>query len=212
MAVPLLLRTQDLDRPARGPHEKTYPETTTADTHPVAMFPPERSPRTGGKTPQTARMGPDWREVRMDGGRRLFLYEEIMLLALRDKEGTIAADDMAFPYALAASLLADLLFLKRGALEEVRKKKMVNLEHAASTHDPVLDECLGRLRDAKRRAHLATWVSRLSKLKKLKGRRERLERLAEGEVMSATVEEMVQAMRAALGAAAAGSVTSAVIT
>ena len=100
----------------------------------------------------------------------LFFYQEIMLLALRDKEGTIAADDMAFGFALAAAFLADLLFLDRISLERVKKKSMVNLDDPSSTYDPVLDECLERIRTAKRRAPLGRWVSRLARLKKVKQR------------------------------------------
>lgn len=230
----------------------------------------------------------------MDRDDGLFLYEEMMLLALRDKEGTIAADEMGFSYALAASLLADLLFLERVGLEQVKKKRMVNVENPTPIRDPLLEECLERLRSAKRRAHLATWVTRLARLKKLKhraalqlcrrgilrldegkvlllfrrkifpeldpgperelverlrraiftddpdvdprtcvlvsladkggvlrnvfdkralkGRRSRLERIAEGEVLSATVKEVVRSMQAALAAAAVGSAASAAVT
>ena len=39
--------------------------------------------------------------------RDLYFYEEIMLLALRDREGTVAANDTSFAYTLGGSFLAN---------------------------------------------------------------------------------------------------------
>jgi Golgi phosphoprotein 3 len=103
--------------------------------------------------------------------RKLYLYEELMLLALRDKEGTFAADDMGFLYALSGCLIAELLLTEKISMEEVKKnKKMVNLENPTPFADPILDESLEKLRGAKRRATLNTWVTRLAGMKKLKHR------------------------------------------
>jgi Golgi phosphoprotein 3 len=100
----------------------------------------------------------------------LHFYEEILLLALRDKEGTFAADEMSFLYTLGGSLLAELLLSRKIGIDEVKKKKMVSLIDPAPTGDPILDECLEKLRGAKRRASLNTWVSRFAGIKKLKRR------------------------------------------
>ncbi len=56
----------------------------------------------------------------------LFLHEELMLLALRDEEGTIASGTM-YKYAIGAAVLSELLLNKRIAVEESKKKKLVNL-------------------------------------------------------------------------------------
>jgi len=106
----------------------------------------------------------------MSPERELHFYEEIMLLALRDKEGTVAANEAGFIYALGGSLLAELLLLRKISIEEVKKKKLVKLEDPSPVGDPLLDECLERLRDAKRRGALNTWVSRFANLKKLRHR------------------------------------------
>ena len=103
--------------------------------------------------------------------KELYFYEEIMLLALREKEGTFAADDMSFLYTLGGSLLAELLLLEIISIDEVKKKKkLVNLDSSTPMGDPILDECLERLRNAKRRGGLNSWVSRFAGLKKLKHR------------------------------------------
>lgn len=103
--------------------------------------------------------------------RDLFLYEELMLLALRDKEGTFAHDDMSFQYALGGALLAELLLLEKISIDEVKKKKkLVDVRNASPLGDPLLDECLEKLRGAKRRASVETWVTRFGGLKKMRPR------------------------------------------
>ncbi len=103
--------------------------------------------------------------------KELYFYEEIMLLALRDREGTVAADDTSFAYTLGGSLLADLLLMGKISIDQAKKKKkLVNLDDPAATGDPILDECLEKLKTAKRRGSLETWVSRFAGLKKLKHR------------------------------------------
>ena len=49
----------------------------------------------------------------MDMNKALHLYEELMLLALKDKEGTFAHDDMSFAYTLGGALLSELLLLEK---------------------------------------------------------------------------------------------------
>ena len=93
-----------------------------------------------------------------------------MLLALADKKGTVAANETAFPLTLGGALLAELLFLKKISVEPVKKKKMVKLENATSMGDPLLDECLAKLREAKRRGTLKSWVSRFTRIKRLRHR------------------------------------------
>ena len=97
------------------------------------------------------------------------MYEELMLLALKDEQGTVAADETKFTYTVAASFLAELLMAKR--IKVVGgKKKLVELERPTPLGDPILDECLEKVKSAKRRASLTTWVSRFARLKKLKHR------------------------------------------
>ena len=101
----------------------------------------------------------------------LHVYEEIMLLALKDKEGTVAANDVGFLFSLGGSLLAELLLMEKISIEKVKKNKtMVTLENPNPIGDPLLDECLEKLRSAKRRGTVNTWVSRFGHLKKLKHR------------------------------------------
>jgi len=100
----------------------------------------------------------------------LFLHEEILLLALRDEEGTIASGGNMYQYAIGAALLAELLLSKRIEVNQSGKRKLVNLISSTSLGEPLIDECLEKVGNAKRRAVLQTWVSRFSGIKNLKHR------------------------------------------
>jgi Golgi phosphoprotein 3 len=99
----------------------------------------------------------------------LFLHEEVMLLALRDKEGIVASGTM-YQYAIGAAVLAELLLNERVAVEPSGKKKLVNLVSSTPLGDPLIDECLEKIGRAKRRTALETWVSRFAGVKYLKHR------------------------------------------
>lgn len=97
----------------------------------------------------------------------LYLQEEILLLALKDKKGTFYAK-MYLP-ALAGALIAELLLAERIQIEE-SKKKMVNVISRQTFGDPLMDEILEKMASAKRRATLMTWIQRFSRLPKLQHR------------------------------------------
>lgn len=100
---------------------------------------------------------------------KLHLHEEILLLALRDKQGTIASGTM-YQFAIGGAILAELLLDKKISVDESKKKKLVDLVDPTPYGDPVIDESIEKIRTAKRRASLQTWVSRFSNLKRLKHR------------------------------------------
>jgi hypothetical protein len=97
----------------------------------------------------------------------LYLHEEILLLALRDQEGTVAQGN--YPYALGGAILAELLLGEHIRVED-SKKKLVDRVGSSRIGEPLLDECVARIRDAKRRASLPMWVSRFAGTKGLKHR------------------------------------------
>lgn len=118
----------------------------------------------------------------------LFLHEEIMLLALRDEEGTIASGTM-YQYAIGAAVLAELLLNERVAVEPSGKKKLVNLVSSMPLGDPLIDECLEKIGRAKRRAVLQTWVSRFAGVKHLKHRV--AQRLCERGILRASEDKIL---------------------
>jgi len=92
-----------------------------------------------------------------------------MLLALRDEQGTIASGTM-YQYAIGAAVLAELLLNKRIAVGEPRRKKLVDLISSQPFGEPLIDQCLEKICNAKRRASLQMWVSRFAGVKNLKHR------------------------------------------
>jgi Golgi phosphoprotein 3 len=117
----------------------------------------------------------------------LFLHEEVMLLALRDEEGTIASGTM-YRYAISAAILAELLLNKRISIEE-GKKKLVNIISSIPLGNSLIDECLEKISKAKRRASLQTWVSRFSGIKNLKHRA--AQQLCDRGILRATEETVL---------------------
>jgi hypothetical protein len=99
----------------------------------------------------------------------LFLHEEVMLLALRDKEGTVAPGTM-YQYAIGGAILAELLLNERVAVDESTRRKLVNLVSSEPMGNPLIDQCLERIAVARRRASLQDWVSRFAAMRDLKHR------------------------------------------
>ncbi|MHC4519859.1 MAG: GOLPH3/VPS74 family protein, partial [Planctomycetota bacterium] len=100
----------------------------------------------------------------------LYLYEEIMLLALRDEEGTVASGAM-YNYAVAGAILAELLLEGRITIDEPkRNKKLVTPASDAPVGDELIDECLERIATAKRRRRPEGWVSSFANIRHLRHR------------------------------------------
>jgi hypothetical protein len=97
----------------------------------------------------------------------LRLHEEIMLLSLRDVQGTVATGFLEI--AIAGAVLAELLLHRRIAVDPTRKQ-LVDLLDTRPTGDAVIDLCLERMADGRRRASLQAWVSRLAGIKNLRQR------------------------------------------
>lgn len=98
----------------------------------------------------------------------LFLHEQVMLLVLRDEEGTVefGAD---YRHALGGAMLAELLLVERLAVEAEGDKKLARVVSDEPTGDALLDECLGMVAESKPRT-LEDWVGRFSNTKDLKHR------------------------------------------
>jgi hypothetical protein len=101
--------------------------------------------------------------------RPLWLYEELLLLALDDAKGTPAFGVHA-EFALGGALLADLLMARRVRPDGEGRKARLQLVERRPLDDGLLDECLERVRAARRPADLATWVTRFARLPRLRRR------------------------------------------
>lgn len=99
----------------------------------------------------------------------MHLHEQLMLLALRDEKGTLESGASMYPYALGGAILTELSLNGRIRIGRDRKA-FVDLVDRSPLGEPVLDECLGRIVTAKRRARAQTWVERFANTKQLRHR------------------------------------------
>lgn len=114
----------------------------------------------------------------MNDRSELRLYEEVLLLALKDEKGTPHASQYGF--ALGGALLAELLLEERLVLEgEARRKPSksgkkpayrVAVDEPRPLADPILDECLYRVSNSRKPRSPQDWVMRFARLKDLKRR------------------------------------------
>jgi len=101
--------------------------------------------------------------------REIFLHEELMLLALRDRNGTIAAGTN-YTFAVGGAVVAELLLSERIGLDRDGKKVMVEVLDATAFRDSVLDEWLEKMAESKKRRTPQDWVTRIASTKDLKHR------------------------------------------
>ena len=99
---------------------------------------------------------------------KLSIAEELMLLALKEREGTNHAGLM-LELAMGGAVMTELLLEGRIAIEETKKGYLV-LRDRAKTNDALLDDALSMVVNAKRRGTAATWVSKFGHMKHIKHR------------------------------------------
>jgi len=102
----------------------------------------------------------------MTPDKRLLLYQEVTLLSLKDKKGTVESGAY-YRAAIGAAVLAELILSGRVEIEQEKKKQFARVINGMSLDDPLLDECLQRIQAAKKRQQLHTWVSRFANTKSL---------------------------------------------
>ena len=100
----------------------------------------------------------------------LSLHEQVALLALRNDKGTVPGNVM-YAQAAGAALLAELLLRKRLRIVDnprgAKKPRLIEVANASGTGDELIDECLRKVCDAKRRSSLPAWVQTFAGLKGL---------------------------------------------
>ena len=95
---------------------------------------------------------------------RLPLYEEIVLLALRDKEGTFSIGYVE--QLIAGAIVAELLFDRRISIDD-SQQHLVSIINSDDTNDPLIRECLTKMVQREKQESLHDWISVLSVTKNL---------------------------------------------
>jgi hypothetical protein len=101
--------------------------------------------------------------------RTLPLHEELMLLALKDREGTVLGGTM-YSYAIGGAVLAELLMGEWVRLETRKKKQRVVFQDSREFGDPLLDEWLQAIEDREKPRTAQDWVQRIAQTRNLKHR------------------------------------------
>ena len=99
--------------------------------------------------------------------KALYLYEEVLLLALKNEQGTLAAGFVE--QVVAGAVLAELLLENRITVEAT-KKQWVSVVNVSPTGDPIIDECLQKMAESPRRVALKSWIGRVAEIKRLRHR------------------------------------------
>jgi hypothetical protein len=100
---------------------------------------------------------------------KLAMHEQLMLMALRDEEGTLESRAGMHEFALGGAILAELVLAGRVTIED-DKKRLVDLVDRSSLNEAFLDEALELIANAKRRRRADNWVYRIASIKKLRHR------------------------------------------
>jgi Golgi phosphoprotein 3 len=97
----------------------------------------------------------------------LKLSEELLLLALRDKKGTLVSSaSTALKFGLAGAVLMELTLQRRLSIAEDK----FTVSDPTPTGDDILDEALAKIKASQKSRKAKHWVSKLAGIKKMKER------------------------------------------
>ncbi len=97
----------------------------------------------------------------------LHLHEQVLLLALRDKDGTIEIRADRYPQALGGAILAELVLHGRLTVSEDDARTVGVADHSP-LRDPVLDEAFTILLNDGETRPASQWIDRFSSIDELK--------------------------------------------
>jgi Golgi phosphoprotein 3 len=100
--------------------------------------------------------------------RPLPLYEEILLLALDDSEGTTSGSGF-YCNAMGGAILAELAMTGAITISDDKNKKVV-FGRKDRLDDPILEECRTLVAEEKKSKKASEWVMKFSQVKDLKNR------------------------------------------
>jgi len=105
-------------------------------------------------------------EYKMKNKNGLKLYEELVLLGLKDEKGTFVTSTTLL-YAIGGAVISELLMQERIKLELVKKNNYVKIIDTKPTGDEILDETINKFKNSKKDRYINDWVQTIAGLKKL---------------------------------------------
>jgi len=105
----------------------------------------------------------------IDNDISLYTHEEILLLSLRDREGTTICGP-SYTHAMGGAILAELLFAERITIEQNGKKSIVRVTDTRPVGDTVLDAGLERIRQSTKHRSPQHWITSFANIGDLKHR------------------------------------------
>lgn len=97
----------------------------------------------------------------------LYLHQELMLLAIRDDNGTFSSG--MFLYSVGGAMVSELLMQQR-IVAGTDKKQFVGVIDKSPTGDALLDELLKKILESRKPKNLQHWVFAAANMPKLKHR------------------------------------------
>ena len=116
----------------------------------------------------------------MADATRMYLHEDILLLALTEERGKVEAGAW-YKQAVAAAVLAELMLGERIELQSADKEPKVRMRSTLPIGDELIDDWLSTIAAESQPRALSHWASKISNSKDLKDRVDR--RLAERGVL-----------------------------
>ncbi len=99
----------------------------------------------------------------------LHLHEQLLLLVLRDRKGTVDYRAGHYNLAMGGAILAELALDGYIRIDDSRKARVEAVRGLGRLRDEVMDEALDQVRGSRRR-RAASWVQRFGSIKRLRHR------------------------------------------
>ena len=100
----------------------------------------------------------------------LHLHEQLLLLALRDRKGTVDYRAGFYNLAMGGAILAELALAGVVRIDEGKKAFVEPTSIAGRPRDEIMAEALDRVRDSRKRRRASAWVATFGNLKRLRHR------------------------------------------
>ena len=100
----------------------------------------------------------------------IHLHEQLLLLVLRDRKGTVDYRAGFYNLAMGGAMLAELALTGLIRIDEDKKARVEAVPGGQPPRDEIMAEALDRVRNSKRRRRASAWVSTFGNLKRLRHR------------------------------------------